>query len=136
MLPDFRVRQRDELLAINRLISEELDLSTVLGRILRAASHGIRQEFLRELDPLLSDIPDQGETSRVALIGDVAEQGIELAQELLPDPVRGRPQNSAQHGREIELLADEPVDGEQLVALADAEVGKHDRSSSLAPRRW
>jgi PAS domain S-box-containing protein len=91
MLPDFRVRQRDELLAINRLISEELDLTTVLARILRAASqllsshaglialrgdgggwrlaasHGIRQEFLRELDPLLSDIPDHGDPARFAL---------------------------------------------------------------------
>jgi PAS domain S-box-containing protein len=91
MLPDFRVRQRDELLAINRLISEELDLTTVLARILRAAtqllsshaglialrgegggwslaaSHGIREEFLRELDPLLSDIPDQGDPARFAL---------------------------------------------------------------------
>src|SRR3972149_22940 len=92
MLPDYRVRQRDELLAINRLISEELDLTTVLARILRAASqllsshaslvalrgdggggwrlaasHGIRQEFLRELDPLLSDIPDQGDPARFAL---------------------------------------------------------------------
>jgi hypothetical protein len=92
MLPDYRVRQRDELLEINRLITEELDLSVVLSRILRvatqllsshaglvalhedspsarsqasggwriAASHGIRSEFLRELDPLLSDIPDHG----------------------------------------------------------------------------
>src|SRR3990172_2634373 len=91
MLPDYRVRQRDELLAINRLISEELDLTTVLARILRAASqllsshaslvalrgdgggwrlaasYGIRQEFLRELDPLLSDIPDQGDPARFAL---------------------------------------------------------------------
>ncbi|MBM2842759.1 MAG: hypothetical protein HW404_596, partial [Anaerolineales bacterium] len=91
MLPDYRVRQRDELLAINRLISEELDLTKVLARILRAASqllsshaslvalrgdgggwrlaasYGIRQEFLRELDPLLSDIPDQGDPARFAL---------------------------------------------------------------------
>lgn len=99
MLPDFRVRQRDELLEINRLISEELDLTVVLARILRAAtrllsshaglvalhedglagsaesvggwriaaSHGIRTEFLRELDPLLSDIPDHGDPARFAL---------------------------------------------------------------------
>ncbi len=92
MLPDFRVRQRDELLEINRLVSEELDLSTVLARILRvasrllssqaglvalheeaggdwriAASHGIRTEFLRELDPLLADIPDHGDPARFAL---------------------------------------------------------------------
>jgi PAS domain S-box-containing protein len=32
-----------------------------------AASHGIRQEFLRELDPLLSDIPDHGDPARFAL---------------------------------------------------------------------
>ncbi|HMK07944.1 MAG TPA: PAS domain S-box protein, partial [Anaerolineales bacterium] len=91
MLPDYRVQQRDELLAINRLISEELDLATVLSRILRAASqlltshaglialrgesggwrlaasHGIRPEFLRELDPLLTDIPDHGDPARFAL---------------------------------------------------------------------
>lgn len=92
MLPDFRVRQRDELLEINRLISEELELSAVLARILRAASqllsshaglvalhegagggwriaasHGIRSEFLRELDPLLADIPDHGDPARFAL---------------------------------------------------------------------
>jgi PAS domain S-box-containing protein len=99
MLPDYRVRQRDELLEINRLITEELDLGVVLARILRvatqllsshaglvalhedspsgaagtsggwriAASHGIRSEFLRELDPLLSDIPDHGDPARFAL---------------------------------------------------------------------
>src|SRR3989304_1251255 len=99
MLPDYRVRKRDELLEINRLITEELDLSVVLARILRvatqllsshaglvalhedsssrepgtgdgwriAASHGIRSEFLRELDPLLSDIPDHGDPARFAL---------------------------------------------------------------------
>ncbi len=37
MLPDFRVRQRDYLLEISRAITEELDLATVLGRILQAA---------------------------------------------------------------------------------------------------
>jgi PAS domain S-box-containing protein len=99
MLPDYRVRQRDELLELNRLITEELELSAVLARILRvatqllsshaglvalhedaspggegptsgwriAASHGIRSEFLRELDPLLSDIPDHGDPARFAL---------------------------------------------------------------------
>jgi len=99
MLPDFRVLQRDELLEINRLISEELDLGTVLARILRAATqllsshaglvalhepgatadvrssrgwrvaatHGIRAEFVRELDPLLADIPDHGDPARFAL---------------------------------------------------------------------
>ncbi len=38
MLPDYRVRQRDELLEINRLITEELNLGVVLARILRVAT--------------------------------------------------------------------------------------------------
>jgi GAF domain-containing protein len=38
MLPDFRVRQRDYLLEISRALTEELDLSTVLRRILQAAA--------------------------------------------------------------------------------------------------
>jgi len=91
MLPDFRVRQRDELLGIARLITEELDLQKVLARILRvstqllashaglialleegggwrvAASHGIHPDFLRELDPLLADIPEEGDPARFAL---------------------------------------------------------------------
>jgi PAS domain S-box-containing protein len=91
MLPDFRVRQRDELLEISRLITEELDLDKVLARLLRvstqllashaglialleegegwrvAASHGIHQDFLRELDPLLADIPEEGDPARFAL---------------------------------------------------------------------
>ena len=38
MLPDFRVRQRDYLLEISRALTEELDLATVLRRILQAAA--------------------------------------------------------------------------------------------------
>jgi hypothetical protein len=38
MLPDFRVRQRDYLLEISRAITEELDLATVLTRILQSAA--------------------------------------------------------------------------------------------------
>ncbi len=34
MLPDFRVRQRDYLLEISRALTQELDLDTLLGRIL------------------------------------------------------------------------------------------------------
>jgi PAS domain S-box-containing protein len=37
MLPDFRVRQRDYLLEISRLMTEELDLQALLQRILRIA---------------------------------------------------------------------------------------------------
>ena len=38
LLPDFRVRQRDYLLEISRALTEELDLPTVLQRILKAAA--------------------------------------------------------------------------------------------------
>jgi PAS domain S-box-containing protein len=88
MLPDFRVRQRDYLLEINRAITEELNLQRVLDRIVRisaellgasaslialrdeqdgwgiASSHGIHQDFLKNLDPLLADIPDHGDPAR------------------------------------------------------------------------
>ena len=37
MLPDYRVRQRDYLLEISRLMTEELDLQALLQRILRIA---------------------------------------------------------------------------------------------------
>ena len=78
MLPDFRVRQRDYLLEIARLLTQELDLEKLLARILRvsiemlagqaglialkenegwrvAAAHKIQPAFLSYLEPLLSD---------------------------------------------------------------------------------
>lgn len=82
MLPDFRVRQRDYLLEIGRAITQELNLDTLLTRILDisaemlagqaglialrkeeggwsvAVSHGIPPAFLNYLDPLLGAIPD------------------------------------------------------------------------------
>ena len=82
MLPDFRVRQRDYLLEISRAITQELNLDTLLARILRisvemlagqaglialrqeqggwtvAASHGIPPAFLRYLEPLLTELPE------------------------------------------------------------------------------
>ncbi len=84
MLPDFRIRQRDYLLEISRAISEELDLDTVLTRIVRVsaellagqaglialreeggwrirASSGIDPAFLDTLEPLLADIPDRSD---------------------------------------------------------------------------
>ncbi len=91
MLPDLRVRQRDYLLEISRVITEELDLNRVLTRIVRvsaellaghaglialrdesggwciASSYGINQAFLKNLDPLLADIPDHGDPARFAL---------------------------------------------------------------------
>lgn len=82
MLPDFRVRQRDYLLEISRAITQELDLDSVLARILDisaemlagqaglialrqeqggwtvAAIHGIPPALMRYLDPLLAAVPD------------------------------------------------------------------------------
>ncbi len=78
MLPDFRVRQRDYLLEIARLLTQELDLEKLLARILRvsiemlagqaglialkqpdgwrvAAAHGIAPAFLSYLSPLLEE---------------------------------------------------------------------------------
>src|SRR3972149_1624884 len=78
MLPDFRVRQRDYLLEITRLLTEELDLEKLLARILKiaiemlagqaglialkesegwrvAAAHGIPPAFLSYLTPLLAE---------------------------------------------------------------------------------
>src|SRR5574340_1148314 len=78
MLPDFRVRQRDYLLEIARLLTQELDLEKLLERILRVAiemlagqaglialkepegwrvatAHRIQPAFLSYLEPLLGE---------------------------------------------------------------------------------
>ncbi len=78
MLPDFRIRQRDYLLEIARLLTQELDLEKLLERILRvsiemlagqagliamketegwrvAAAHKIQPAFLSYLEPLLAE---------------------------------------------------------------------------------
>ena len=78
MLPDFRVRQRDYLLEIARLLTQELDLEKLLAHILRvsiemlagqaglialkqpegwrvATVHGIAPAFLSYLTPLLAE---------------------------------------------------------------------------------
>ncbi len=91
MLPDFRVRQRDYLLEIARSISQELDLETLLKRILDisaemlagqaglivlreeqggwtvASAVGIPPAFVRYLDPLLNDVPDHEDPARFEL---------------------------------------------------------------------
>lgn len=87
MLPDFRVRQRDYLLEISRTITEQLELPTVLKRILQAAVEltagqaglialreggrwrlrayvGIPEQFASAFDPLLADIPDHADPER------------------------------------------------------------------------
>ena len=78
LLPDFRVRQRDYLLEISRLLTQELDLEKLLTHILRvsiemlagqaglialkqpegwrvSAAHGIAPAFLSYLAPLLAE---------------------------------------------------------------------------------
>ena len=91
MLPDLRVRQRDYLLEIARAITEELEIEKVLALIVRtssellaghaglialreeqvgwtiASTHGINPEFIKHLQPLLTDIPDQGDPARFEL---------------------------------------------------------------------
>lgn len=82
MLPDYRIRQRDYLLEISRAISQELDLATLLERILKISiellagqaglivlrsetgewvvrvTEGISSAFINELAPLLRAIPE------------------------------------------------------------------------------
>jgi len=92
MLPDFRVRQRDYLLEISRLLTEELDLEKLMARILRVsiemlagqaglialkepdgwrvgAAQGIAPAFLSYLAPLLAEEKaselDVGELNRM-----------------------------------------------------------------------
>jgi len=92
MLPDFRVRQRDYLLEISRLLTEELDLEKLMARILRVsiemlagqaglialkepdgwrvgAAQGIAPAFLSYLTPLLAEEKaselDVGELNRM-----------------------------------------------------------------------
>jgi PAS domain S-box-containing protein len=91
LLPDFRVRQRDYLLEITRAITQELELDKVLARILNisiemlagqaglialrsgqgrwnvAVSHGIPPAFLRTLDPLMANVPENEEPARFEL---------------------------------------------------------------------
>jgi PAS domain S-box-containing protein len=91
LLPDLRVRQRDYLLEISRAITQELDLEKLLARILYisiemlagqaglialrepqggwtvAASQGIPPAFLRQLNPLLSSVPEHEEPARFEL---------------------------------------------------------------------
>jgi PAS domain S-box-containing protein len=87
-LPDFRVRQRDYLLEIARAITGELNLDILLKRILQltaelisgnaglialrsdegewnvAASHGLSEPLLKNLDPLLAAVPDHEDPAR------------------------------------------------------------------------
>jgi signal transduction histidine kinase len=82
MLPDFRVRQRDYLLEITQALTQDLDLDSLLERILRFSiellagkaglivlrsekggwdirvSQGISPSYLKQLNPLLNAIPD------------------------------------------------------------------------------
>jgi PAS domain S-box-containing protein len=88
LLPDLRVRQRDYLLEISRAITQELDQSKVLARILNisiemlagqaglialretqvgwriAVTQGLQPVFLRQLEPLLGTVPEHEEPER------------------------------------------------------------------------
>lgn len=85
LLPDFRVRQRDYLLEISRAITQELNLDSVLARILKvsiemlagqagliamrektggwrvAVTQGLPTAFIRQLEPLLAKVPENEE---------------------------------------------------------------------------
>jgi PAS domain S-box-containing protein len=87
MLTDYRVRQRDYLLEISRVLTAQLDLSAVLRKILEAAaemlagqaglialrrddgtfkiraSYGISPQVLDLFAPLLADLPDHTDAS-------------------------------------------------------------------------
>ncbi len=82
MLPDLRVRQRDYLLEISRALTQELDIDALLERTLKISiemlsgqaglillrnervgwqvqvTEGISPEFIKELNPLVKEIPD------------------------------------------------------------------------------
>ncbi len=92
LLPDFRVRQRDYLLEISRAITQELDLKTLLGRILSVSlemlagqaglialrdergnwtipvSEGLPPVFLRYLTPYLDQISDDVDPDEFELL--------------------------------------------------------------------
>jgi len=91
LLPDFRVRQRDYLLEISRAITQDLEMDVVLARILEismemlagqaglialrerqggwtvAVSRGVSPAFLRQLEKLLSNVPDYEGEARYEL---------------------------------------------------------------------
>ncbi|HKZ70881.1 MAG TPA: hypothetical protein VJ020_12420, partial [Anaerolineales bacterium] len=91
MLPDYRVRQRDYLLEIIRALTQQLDLETVLARILEAATemlygqaglvalrdddgvfrvriqYRVAPEFVRHFDSILRDVPDRGDPARFVI---------------------------------------------------------------------
>ena len=85
LAPDFRVKQRDSLLEISRALTQELDIDTLLRRILLISidmlsgqaglialrstrglwgvrvSHGLTPDFVRMVQPVFADIPVQTE---------------------------------------------------------------------------
>jgi len=94
MLPDYRVRQRDYLIEIIRALTQQLDLETVLTRILEVATemlagqaalvalrdpdkvlrvhiqYRVTPEFVRHFDSILRDVPEQpdrGDTARYVI---------------------------------------------------------------------
>lgn len=90
MLPDYRVRQRDYLIEIIRALTQQLDLESVLARILEVATemlagqaglvalrdadkllrvhsqYRVTPEFVRHFNSILRDVPDRGDPARFA----------------------------------------------------------------------
>jgi PAS domain S-box-containing protein len=91
LLPDYRVRQRDYLIEIIRALTQQLDLETVLTRILEVATemlagqaalvalrdadkvlrvhiqYRVTPEFVKHFDSILRDVPDRGDTARFVI---------------------------------------------------------------------
>jgi len=91
MLPDHRIRQRDYLLEITRSLTQELNLDKLLQRILElaaemlagkaglialreekggwsiGASYGIQPTFLKYVEPVLAEVPENDEQAGLEL---------------------------------------------------------------------
>jgi len=91
MLPDHRIRQRDYLLEITRSLTQELNLEKLLQRILElaaemlagkaglialreekggwsiGASYGIQPTFLKYVEPVLAEVPENDEQAGLEL---------------------------------------------------------------------
>ncbi|MBN2046917.1 MAG: GAF domain-containing protein [Anaerolineaceae bacterium] len=89
LLPDFRVRQRDSLLEISRVLTQELDIDNLLRRMLLIsvdilggqaglialrsekgewgvrASHGLTSEFIQSVKPVLAAIPKENDSQQL-----------------------------------------------------------------------
>ncbi|MBZ0306838.1 MAG: PAS domain S-box protein [Anaerolineae bacterium] len=111
MLPDFRVRQRDYLLNISRALTEQLDLSEVLRRILEASA----SMLAGEIGIIVLD--DEHESLRIQAAFGVEADDLNVFNGLLED-LQTRGLDSARlnlRTRQIAKKLDRPL--RQVVAL-------------------